>query len=31
LADAGHMPQMEKAAEVNRLIADLVATGGARS
>lgn len=31
LPGAGHMPQMEKAAEVNRLIADLVATGGARS
>jgi pyruvate dehydrogenase E2 component (dihydrolipoamide acetyltransferase) len=25
LPDAGHMPQMEKAAEVNRLIAELVA------
>ena len=30
LPDSGHMPQMEKAAEVNRLIADLVATADAR-
>lgn len=29
--NAGHMPQMEKAAEVNRLIADLVAISGVRS
>ena len=28
LRDAGHMPQMEKAAEVNRLIADLVSLTG---